>query len=658
MPVSNNAPISSPWLVRIEQGRRADRTALLFGIGLTLALLVLLGRVAQLQTKPSEQLTAHIGQRTSTITEPARRGDLLDRRGRLVAGTHFGHRLFIDPEHFPTKDADAKIVELAQALGINAAELGPKVMGAMSTNARRKETFINESGETSPELIRYVPIMNLDDARYDAVKKLKIAGVHTELRQVRTVAADDLIASIVGKVGSEDKGMMGSELTLDERLQGKPGKFSYVRDALGRPLWVEPGGYTPPQRGQDVRLSIDLELQRICIEELEKGVEECDAQGGRLICIDPATGEVLAMVDVRREVSGTVEYDWQTVIPRDAHGNGTRYKTIRPDPEIAKQFPALGRNRVVEDLYEPGSTFKPFMWAAATELGIAKPTDRVPTFGGHWTAPDGRHLADVVKRDHMSWAEVLINSSNIGMVQMVAKMTFQQARDAIVKFGFGRKTEIGLPGESPGLITPMKRWSKFSQTSVAYGHEVGVTPLQMARAYSVFARTGDQAGTLPTLKLLAPDGSTIETPGPRVLPPSVAAMTRETMRGVTYNLDQKLAKRKPAEAGWQYELFGKSGTAETPLGLPPEGKKRPKGSDGYYRGQYTSSFVAGGPVELPRLVMLCVIDDPGPERIRKKEHYGSLTAGPIVRRSMERCLSYLGVPPSPPGTESPVHQGD
>ncbi|MGH7132587.1 MAG: peptidoglycan D,D-transpeptidase FtsI family protein [Phycisphaerales bacterium] len=650
-----------PFQGRTEDLRRTDRTILLVIALLTIAMLALLGRVVQLQAAPSVTLASHIGSRTSTLTEPARRGDVLDRRGRLLAATHFGHRVFVDPEKFAAKDTDEAIVQLATVLGIPAAQLGEKIVPRMAANERAWMGPVGpldpdaEVTDAGPILCRYIPIANIDDATLDAVRKLKIPGVNVELRQVRTVAGSELVAALVGKVGVEDKGLMGSELTLDDKLQGTDGKFSYVRDALGRPLWVEPGGYTPAQRGQDVKLAIDTEVQRICIEELERGVVEADAQGGRLVAIDPVTGEVLAIVDIRRDVPGTVNYDWQTIIPRDTRGNGTRYKVILADPPAAKQFPALARNRVVEDLYEPGSTFKPFMWAAATEAGVAKPTDVLNTFGGHWNAPDGRPLADVVKRDHQTWTDVLVNSSNIGMVQVVARLSFQQARDAILRFGFGTKTNIGLPGESPGIVTPMKRWSKFTQTSVAYGHEVGVTPLQMARAFSAFCRTGPQAGTEPQLRLLAEDAAA-QAATKRVIDPRVAELTRQTMRGVTHKLDEKLKLKH--EEGWQYELFGKSGTAETPLGLPPPGKKRPKGSDGYYRGQYTSSFVAGGPVQTPRLVMLCVIDDPGPERIKTKTHYGSLVAGPVVRRAMERSLSYLGVTPEPPSGDLPKQLGE
>jgi cell division protein FtsI/penicillin-binding protein 2 len=250
----------------------------------------------------------------------------------------------------------------------------------------------------------------------------------------------------------------------------------------------------------------------------------------------------------------------------------------------------------------------------------------------------------------MTWREVLVNSSNIGMVKVTSRMSFADLRDGVVRFGFGKRTGIGLPGESTGIVTSAKAWSKYTQTSVATGYEVAVTPVQMVRAFSSFARTGELAGTLPPITLRAvpadaPGGGI--APGVRVLPPHIAELARDTMRGVTHNLDQRITK-KDESVHLRYEAFGKSGTAEIPLGPPPAGKKRPKGSDGYFQDQYNTSFIAGGPVAEPRVVVLVVIDDPGPSLVASRRHYGAATAGPVVRRIMERTLSYLGVPASYP----------
>jgi len=220
-------------------------------------------------------------------------------------------------------------------------------------------------------------------------------------------------------------------------------------------------------------------------------------------------------------------------------------------------------------------------------------------------------------------------------------------RDAVLRFGFGQRTKIGLPGESPGIVTTLKNWSKYSQTSVAMGHEVAVTPVQMVRAFSAFARTGDLAGTIPGVHFTAVDPSTVHDEASRALNARTAELTRRTMHGVAQRVDDKAFKDengKPIPP--RYDWFGKSGTAEIPIGKAPPGLRRPMGSDGYYRGQYNSSFIAGAPLESPRLVVVAVIDDPGPAKIARKQHYGSWVAGPVARRVLERALPYLGVPPN------------
>lgn len=669
-------------------GARIDRTARwLLGL-LAVVLLGMFARVVQLQAAPPKQLLEHLGTRTSVEVEPAKRGEIRDRAGRLIASSRFGWRVFVDPTRFPVPP-DAAIMTLADAIGERPDAVGPRILEKMLENEKRKteagvvekvdikdlkgdakkKVTLNEALDKfkqrmngteevleDPTLVRYISVGGvLDDAKVEAVKKLKISGVYLEARSVRSVAGEDYVASLLGKVGTDDKGLMGTEMVLNKALEPKQGRLQFVRDSKGRALWLEPGGYVPPERGADVRLAIDTELQRQCTEELERGVIEADAAGGRAVLMNPHTGEILALVDLVRQRTDLVDYDWVKPIPKDNTAGSNRYRTIRED-FAGEANHLLSRNRCVEDVYEPGSTFKPFMWCATLELGLVKPEERFETFHGRWRTPYGREITDVVRsHEYQTWMEVLINSSNIGMAQGTSRMNFVQMRDAVLKFGFGKRPGTGLPGESPGLVTTQKHWSVWTQTSVAMGHEVAVTPVQMVRAFSAIARAGEMAGTLPQVQMEAIDPDSPDSLTRRILPREVAEKCRYTLRGVTGNLDKRLADRtmfNPPETGWKYELFGKSGTAEIPLGPPPKGKKRPKGSDGYFNGQYNSSFIAGGPYEDPRLVLLVVIDDPGPERVRTKNHYGAKVAGPVVRRTLERALEYLGVPASPPSAEN------
>lgn len=671
-----------------------------------IAMLAVLGRVAQLQLFPGADLLDHMSPRVTTRTQLPLRGDLLDRRGRLLSATRFGQRVFVDPMLFPDPPHDA-IVALADALELPPEKIGTKLVEAMDFNAllaaraagndssKPTRSFLQEflerqkgdkpslstgegdqdasevpetagdavaDAETPKERttpVRFIPVSGVvSDETVKRIRDLKIKGVGFEKRQVREYPGGDAVASIVGKVGVDHVGLMGAEERLNDELVGTKGSIDFVRDAYGRPLWVEPGHVVPSQPGVDVRLTIDVELQRIAYEELLKGVEEADAAGGRMVIVDPATGEVMAMVDIVRDVPGLVPYPWvdkpvlkkgQKAPPEpNVLGVRRRYITLSEDKGRAIH-PALGRNRCVEDIYEPGSTFKPFVWSVITETGLAKTSEVFDTEGGRWHTSYGRYIEDVTKRPTMTWSEVLVNSSNIGMIKATERLSYAQLRDVVTRFGFGKKTNLGLRGEGAGRITSAEKWGKYTQTSVAYGHEISVTPLQMVRAFSAFARSGDKAGTLPHLQLIKaiddqppPDA----TPGVvyRVLPADVAVLTRQTMTGVVTSVESRWITAP--EGGWRYTLFGKSGTAEISLGKAPDGKKRPRGSSGYFDDQYNSSFIAGGPVEDPRLVCIVVIDDPGPERIRKRSHYGAAVAGPVVRRVMERGLAYLGAPVS------------
>ena len=742
--------------------RGFDATAIGLGGVLALVMLVVLGRVAQLQVAPTAQLKEHIDSRTTSKPVLPVRGDIKDRRDRVLAATRFAWRVVVDPTIFP-EPPDTHIVALANLLKLPPEVVGERLLRALVENDRRAEAhggaairtddksaaarlarMLNTKVDTiaaaardntimkplaepkldsamvngepvgevlpfSPEAIaaeeaalqarisggaggatsaigepalsepalvepalvkpkpipkkpiRYVPMGGvIEDELASRVRALKIPGVALERRQVREYPANAAVASIVGKVDFEHQGLLGTEKMLDKSLKGTSGKVGYVRDSIGRPLWTKPGQVVLPKSGDDVRLTIDLEIQRIASEELLRGIEDADATGGRLVMIDPRTGEVLAMVDIVRDMPELVAYPWADK-PVKVRGQPTkqvpsiptkwqRYVTLTED-KGRKIHPSMARNRCVEDVYEPGSTFKPFVWSSITELKLALPAETFDTEGGRWRTAYGRPIQDVTRRASMTWADVLVNSSNIGMIKAAERMSYQQLRDVPIRFGFGSKTAVGLPGEASGIVTTASKWGKYTQTSVAYGHEIAVTPVQMVRAFSAFARQGELAGTIPQLHLTgATDPETTDlTRGVvvRVLRPETALLTRATMQAVANNMEHRWAK--PPEGGWRYSLFGKSGTAEIPLGRAPTGKIAPRGASGYFDDQYNSSFVAGAPIEDPRLAIIVVIDDPGPSRIfsNPKSHYGAAVAGPVVRRTVERTLAYLGVAPSP-----------
>lgn len=599
-------------------------------------------RVGWLQQGASERLAPVVGSRHGVATTVPVRGSLYDRRGRVLAATRFAHRVFVDPTRLPA-DPSETIVRLADAMAMDASDVGAAIAEGMTANELERDRAAQEGG--TPRLRRYTPIAGpIDDARLELVRSLGLAGVHVEDMALREYPALQQVGSVVGKVGSEHTGLLGVELALDDRLRGSPGTGRYVRDASRRPLWIEPGSWRAAERGVDVRVSLDLEIQRIAAEELQRGMLEADAAGGRVMVADPRTGEVLAVIDLIDPSKDVEPYPWWPV-DRQVHGPveipPARYDTLS-SVRGESQDPALHRSRCIEDLYEPGSSFKPFVWAMVTEAGLAQPEELFDTEGGRWSTPYGRYIEDVTKRDVMTWAQVLENSSNIGMIKAADRMSFDALREGVLSLGFGVPTGVGLSGESAGMVTGSRAWSKYTQTSVSFGHEIAVTPAQMLRAFMVFCRTGELAGTMPDLRLAASDADGVGV-WRRIFRAETTELVRRVLREVAVKVETKMDAA--GEAGWRYSMFGKSGTADVPLGPPPPGMRRPPGAKGYYPQQYNSSFVAAGPVGDPRVALVVVIDDPGPDLIKNRAHYGSSVAGPVARRILERSLGYLRVQP-------------
>ena len=610
-------------------------------------LLLLLGRIGQLQIAPSAMLKAQLSERSGLIPEPGYRGEIVDSRGRVLSKTSEGRRLFVDPWRLRTLsfvELDRTLGMLSRVTGEPWEQLAAKVYELLDDNrARELRGAIRGDGQGAR---RYLSVGEvLPEPVIEGVLAMKIPGVHAERRPVRETPGSELVGPLVGLVGYEHKGLSGVEYAHNRKLHGQDGSLRFVRDAGGRPLWVHEGDWRPATHGGSVRLTIDLELQRIAMQELARGIDDAGAAGGRIVIVDPRSGDVLAMGDIVREIPGLAEFMWDDpaqgiVIPEPLPGLAPRYRTLEaPDPDLPVE-----RNRSAQDMYEPGSTFKPFVWSAVSAMGLAR-RDEVFETGGRrgWRTPYGRLINDVSDRTSMSWEEVLVRSSNIGMAQGAARMTHDDLHSLVTSLGFGRRTGVALGGEAPGLVTPLQRWSKYTQTSVSFGHEIAVTPLQMVRAFCIYARDGERAGTLPTLRLVADAG---EAPGiwRRVLPEWIALDTRRVLGEVARNMEAVM-RTTTGEKDWMYRIFGKSGTAQIPLGAAPEGMRRPAWTKGYFPAQYNSSFVAAGPMVGPRLVVIVVIDDPAPELVKAKRHYGSWVAGPVARRVLESGLAYLGAPP-------------
>jgi cell division protein FtsI (penicillin-binding protein 3) len=373
-------------------------------------------------------------------------------------------------------------------------------------------------------------------------------------------------------------------------------------------LWLDGAGYRPPHAGRSLRLSLDLVIQSIAEEELEERCLAYDAPQGQLIVMQPHTGEILAMANYPR-------FD-----PRD----------------LSKASPEDWRNRCVTDAFEPGSTFKPFVWSLATEGGLAEPAEIIDcTSGGVYYSDEGRRLRDSKAMGRITWEEVLSHSSNIGMAKVAQRTDADRLHAMVSAFGFGRPTGSGLPGEIGGLLRPAEQWTHYSMTSIPMGQEIAVTALQMVRGYATLVN----GGRLVRPSILAVDEPMLE----ELTPPRSAggwSIIQRVISGETSALVCR-AMRRSVLAGTGrrarsrlYPLFGKTGTSQIPDLV----------RGGYRDRAYVASFIAGAPYHAPELVVGCFIHEPNP----KKGYYGGLVSGPVVKNVIERSLSYLGVPPMSP----------
>lgn len=613
---ATSAPARSSGIDPSEQSARTRRWARGIVACTAVVLSLTLIRVAQLKVAPPAELDANAGRRTSVRKELAQRGEVLDRRGRPLAMSLVGYKLYCDPA-FIYESGWEKAKKDSKTDPNAVAECDPfrDAAIALAPVLQQAPQAIHEMLRANAERRYVVLAEDVTEAQVDAFKRLDLDGVGLKTKLVRENPAGGLAGQIVGRAGTEQTvkgrveyvGQAGIEFAFNKELAPVDGQVKALRDAFGRTLWINRDDYVPGDPGQDVHLTIDLAIQESAERHLTKMVKDMNAGGGRVIVMDAGNGDILAMADILQERPGVHE--------------ATR------DP-ARKIHPSLGRNRNFTDPYEPGSTMKSFVWARATQLGLAKPTDTIqmPT-GSPLVTSFGRviHNSDSREYHSWSWKDVLVHSVNTGMVTVGLRMTHAQMQDMVRDFGFGSKSGVGIPGESAGLVTPSKRWTNYTQSSVAFGHEIAVTPIQMVRAFSAFARPD---GTMASPRMVLPRGSTDSDtflPGSKqVITSAVLAEAKDALKTV---LEDGTARRAQS---LNYRIFGKTGTAE--LSVP--------GEKGYDRSRYMASFLAAAPLDNPRLVVICVIDDPD----RRKGHFGGLVAAPVVRDVIDDSLQYLGVP--------------
>ena len=548
------------------------------------ALLALVGRLIYINAKDGPQLLARaVRQQRSVIPLIARRGLIVDTRGRIISGTALRQSVFADPQVLPDKLQAARTA--ANILHLDANEIAPDLLAAGD-----RRFFVIRRGVTE-----------------EAARRIRRAGtyglgVFTE--PYRTYPMNTLAAALIGFVSPDGRGVSGLEFQCEAWLHGENGVKAIIRDARRKAFWLADGGYRPARDGFNVVLTIDSEIQATVERTLAQAVQRHEAESGVGLVMNPKTGAVLAMAN---------------------------YPGF--DPNQYRDYSAdRYRNRVITDPYEPGSTFKPFIAAAALDQGLVQLGEVFDCEHGVWQ--DGpRALRDSHPYDYLTFEEIVIKSSNIGMGKIGKRLGNELLDKYVRAFGFGQKTGVDLLGEDPGILRNLSRWNAYSTTSIPMGQEIAVTPLQLARAFCVFANGGKLVKPFVIRAVVDAQGRLISdfTPLPsdqQVLPEKIVATMKDKILTGVVNFGSGRQVRLA-----NYQVFGKTGTAQIAK----------RGGGGYEHNAYVSSFVGSAPARDPRLVTLIVIRRPN----KKLGYYGGKVAGPVVREILRESLAYLQVPTDP-----------
>ena len=572
-----------------EQALRPDvsrRRALVVAVFLCLWMLLVGARLAYLQTSQHEWLSRRARVQQLDV-EPlaAPRGLILDRQGRELARSIDVDSFYADPREI--EDVEAASAALGRVLNIDSVGLATHLKEAKS--ARRGFEWVAR---------------RVEDEQARAVKALKLKGIYSTEEQRRRYPNGALAAHVLGFVGLDAKGLAGVEQVYDAALTGESGRLVLDADAKRRPF--ESAGLDA-RDGQTLVLTIDQTVQYIVERELAAALERTHAKSAAAVVLDPHTGEVLALANAP-------SFDLN---------------------DAGSASPEARRNDALQNIYEPGSTFKVVAFTGALEEKLITPETRIE-------CPGSISLPGRVVHDHahgtLTATEALAKSSNVAAIKLGQKLGNDRLYEYIRRLGFGEKTGVELPGETAGLIRPVSKWQPGSIGSIPIGHEVGVTPLQMAAAYAAVANDGVRVAPHLVREVRDAEGKTTARTEPeshRVVSAETARMLRRMMEEVTL----KGTARKAQLEG--YTAAGKTGTAQ---------KIDPR-THAYSQTKYVASFVGFAPLENPAAVIIVVID----EAIGL--HQGGQVAAPVFAEIANQVLPYLNVTPDEqPGVKAPAGQ--
>ncbi len=499
-----------------------------------------------------------------TLELPASRGRVLDRNGEILATSVVAQSVWADPEDVDLNHP--RLAEAARLLDMPLAEL------------RRRLNV----GERNFVWIK----RQVDDPVARRVQALGIKGLYLRREYKRQYPHGDAVAHVVGFTNVEDRGQEGVELAFERELSGRPGSRRVIKDRLGR-IVEDVRDIVPPVDGRDLQLSIDAKVQFFAYHRLKEAVQQHRARGGSVVVLDALTGEVLALAN---------------------------YPSYDPNDRRRLTGEQL-RNAALTDSFEPGSTMKPFVAALALDSGLARADTPIPTAPGRLQMA-GFTISDVHPYDVLTVEQVIQKSSNVGTVKLAMQMQPRDLWEAYTRAGFGHKPEVPFPGATSGRLRPYKSWRPIEQATMSYGYGLSTSLLQLAQAYTVFARDGERV----PVTLLRRDAPVA---GVRVFSPQTARAVRHMLQlaagpGGTAQLAQTVG----------YSVGGKTGTARK-----QEGR-------GYAARKYRAFFVGLAPVELPRVVIAVMVDEPNNGVI-----YGGAVAAPVFSDVAQQTLRLLGVPP-------------
>lgn len=535
-----------------------------FVVGLVgLAFAVLLGRAVQVQIVSSGFYQAQ-GEKRFLHREPlpASRGRILDRNGEPLATSIAMPTVTVDIKNFAADVAERK--QLASWLQMTPAELNARVDNATGTVTLRR---------------------HVEEPTWAAIKALKLKGVAQVREYQRRYSEGEALAHVVGFTDIDDRGQEGIELGFEKQLVGRAGERTVVRDRFGRVI-EDAGEPALPVNGQDITLAIDSKVQFFAWQRVRDAVLEHGAKAGSVVVLDVQTGEVLALA------------------------NYPSYDPMHRKKLSGEQL----RNRALTDIFEPGSTMKPFTAALALETGRVTPETRIDTSPGRITIT-GSTISDSHPHGVLSVAEIIQKSSNVGTVKMAMQMPAQQMWEMYTRIGFGQKPRIDFPGAVTGRLRPWKTWRPVEQATMSYGYGLSASLFQLARAYTVFARDGE----LIPVTIQRHDAPAI---GERVLSPKVAQQVRAMLR-----MAAGPGGTAPKAQALGYSVGGKTGTARKQVGKN-------------YTNTYRAWFVGLSPIDRPRIVVAVMVDEPS-----KGSYFGGDVAAPVFSQVVSRTLQLMNVTP-------------